>query len=84
VVRDILPSINTFGRSYRFGLGTALAAVMLAGAMNIASITLAQAETKEACIEACKVEEKKCPEKMYTKEMCDMDLKDCAKACEKK
>jgi hypothetical protein len=89
VVRDILPSAKAFGRIFNqhtnFGWGTALAAfVMLAGAMNVASIAVAQAETKEACIAACEAEKKKCPERMYTPEMCSMDHKECTQACEKK
>jgi hypothetical protein len=68
----------------RIGLGTALAALLLTGSMSVFGTTAAQAQSKEACLEACKAEAKKCPERMYTSEMCAEDLKDCTKACEKK
>jgi hypothetical protein len=88
VVRDTLPSINSFGRFFRqhsrFGLGTALAALLLAGSVTISGNTPAQAQSQEACVEACKAEQKKCPDRMYTQEMCEQDLKECTKACEKK
>jgi len=88
VVRDTYASINSFGRFVRqhsnFGLGTAVAALLLAGSLNISSSVLAQAQTKEACVEACKVEKKKCTDGMGTEDMCGADLKDCTKACEKK
>jgi hypothetical protein len=88
VVRDTLPSINSFGRFFRqhsrFGLGTALAALLLAGSLTIAGNTPAQAQSQEACVEACKAEKKKCTDNMATEEMCSSDLKECTKACEKK
>ncbi len=84
MVRDTLPSINTFGRYLRFGLGTAFATLLLAGSLNIAAGTSAQAQSKEACVEACKVEKKKCTDGMGTEDMCGADLKECTKACEKK
>lgn len=84
VVRDILPSINSFGRFFRFGLGTAFAALLLAGSLNISSSTPAQAESQEACVEACKAEKEKCKAQMGTEDMCGSDQKICEKACTKK
>lgn len=88
MVRDTLPSTNAFGRIFRqhssFGLGTALAALLLAGSLTISSNAPAQAQSPEACVEACKVEKKKCTDTMNTEEMCSIDLKECTEACEKK
>lgn len=68
----------------RIGLGTALAAILLAGSLSISGTTAAQAQSKESCVEACKAEKKKCTDGMGTEEMCGSDLKECTKACEKK
>jgi hypothetical protein len=68
----------------RIGLGTALAALLLAGSMSFSGMTAAQAQSKEACVEACKTEKKKCTDNMATEEMCSIDMKDCIKACDKK
>ncbi len=84
MVRDTLPSIVSLGRLSRFGLGTAVAALLVAGSLSISGTTAAQAQSKEACIEACKVEKKKCTDGMGTEEMCGADLKECTQACEKK
>lgn len=67
----------------RIGLGTALAALLLAGSMSFSGMTAAQAQSKEACVEACKVEKKKCTDNMATEEMCSMDMKECVAACDK-
>jgi hypothetical protein len=57
---------------------------MLAGALNVSGTAPAQAQSKEACVEACKVEKKKCTDQMASEEMCSADLKECTKACDKK
>jgi len=88
VVRDTLPSIISLGRFGRqhskLGLGTALAALLLAGSWTISSATFAQAQSPEACKAACKAEKKICTDQGGTEDLCGSDQKICEKACDKK
>jgi len=87
VVRDAIPSNDSVGRFFRQGsklsVRTALAGLLLAGALNISGGIPARAQSQEACIEACKAEKKKCTDGMGTEDMCGADQKVCQKACEK-
>lgn len=79
MVRASFPSIFSSRRFF----GTAMAALLLAGSLNIAGVTLAQAESQEACVASCKTEKEKCLSQMGTAEMCGADQKICEKACAK-